>query len=355
MTADQRAAKTLERFLKEIGPSRAVESFLSEHGNVRTKCAYAMELVEYKRWLTDRGIKFGWDELPKDNLRCVYESRPIDVEAKRTHMDWLKTYLNVYMMGKGYSLSKRKIASVAIREFYEANDSPLFGHLKEAEGKEAASPPPLEPDDIRKVLLAMSGRFRMPLLIEWQSSIEINRVIDMDWSFALKDGVASPVKVSLFGRKRHKKPYSTFLGAESYALLKSYARVMPSYEAVCDNFHSAVRRLSASGELKNPDMGSWHTHYLRHSFKTEAEHAEAKSGIIEYFMGHKGGIKWVYDHRDEIHPEDYEKEYRKIEPHVSLHPNEATIRESYAEREQSLLKRVTSLEQRLERMVSGQP
>jgi hypothetical protein len=43
----------------------------------------------------------------------------------------------------------------------------------------------------------------------------------------------------------------------------------------------------------------------------------------------------------------------KIEPYVSLHPTEVAVRESYEEREQALLKRVVSLEQRLERMASS--
>ena len=56
------------------------------------------------------------------------------MDAKRTHMDWLRRYLNVYLIDRGYSEAKRKLASAAVRLFYEANDSPLFGHPKEPRG-----------------------------------------------------------------------------------------------------------------------------------------------------------------------------------------------------------------------------
>lgn len=49
-------------------------------------------------------------------------------------MDWLRRYLNVYLIDRGYSEAKRKLASAAVRLFYEANDSPLFGHPKEPRG-----------------------------------------------------------------------------------------------------------------------------------------------------------------------------------------------------------------------------
>lgn len=179
-TEDQRNERALNRFLKEIGPSRAVERFLTNHGNVKTKRTYAMQLVEYKRWLVKEGVALGWDELPRDNLRCIFESGPTDVETKRTHMDWLRRYLNVYLIERGHSEIKRKIASCVVREFYGENDSPLFGHLKEAEQKPRQAPKPLTAEDIRKVLLALPDRFRTPLLVEWQSGIEINRVIEMD-------------------------------------------------------------------------------------------------------------------------------------------------------------------------------
>jgi hypothetical protein len=52
---------------------------------------------------------------------------------------------------------------------------------------------------------------------------------------------------------------------------------------------------------------------------------------VEYFMGHDGGIEQVYDDRDELHPEDFEKAYTKIEPHVSLDYTESVLKEKSEE------------------------
>lgn len=77
VTADERAEKNIARFLREVGPSKAVERFLSGYGRVRTRSAYIVELVEYKRWLANEGVTLPWDELPVDNLRLVYGSGPM--------------------------------------------------------------------------------------------------------------------------------------------------------------------------------------------------------------------------------------------------------------------------------------
>lgn len=72
VSADERAERNVARFLKEVGPSMAVERLLSGYGRVRTRSAYVVELVEYKRWLAKEEVALGWDELPRDNLRLVY-------------------------------------------------------------------------------------------------------------------------------------------------------------------------------------------------------------------------------------------------------------------------------------------
>lgn len=97
---------------------------------------------------------------------------------------------------------------------------------------------------------------------------------------------------------------------------------------------------------------SWHTHALRHSFETEASHAGVKAEIRDFFLGHIGGIQWVYNHRDELHQDDLVKEYVKIEPYVSLNPNETTLRGEYEERERVLLKRLLALEEKVSRWAS---
>jgi integrase len=335
--------RALENFLRELGPSPCVERFLGGYGNVRTKTAYAGHLAMYLRWLKQKGVALTPDQLVQDNLRAVFESAPTDVLAKRKHTDLLGEYINSYLIERGLGDSTRNIAVAAIRGFYQANDSPLFGHWRVALQKPTAPPPPLHAEDIRKVLLAMPTRFRTPLVVAWQSGIEINRILQMDWSFALDR--EPPVKVELQGRKRHRKAYATFIGKESVEHLRLLRPMpMPDYTAMAKHLHMAARKAGTAGMLKNPDLRSWHPHALRHSFETEASHAGVKAEVRDFFLGHVSGIMWTYNHRDELHPEDLVREYEKIEPLVSLTPDEQTVRTEFQEREKTLQKRLEAAE-----------
>lgn len=330
MTAEKKAQNALDGFLAEIGPSKAVERFLSGYGNVRTKAAYACELALYFRWLKGKGVTLSPDALVTDNLECVYESKPTDVLAKRRHTDLLNEYVNVHLIQREDSESKRSLAAAAIRSFYESNDSALFGHWKRAEQKPKAPLPPLRAEDIRKVLQAMPMRIRTPLVVAWQSGIEINRVLEMDWSFVV--GKAGPLKVELTGRKGHRKGYFTFIGNDSLEHLRLLGpRGMPGYAAVRSNFRATARKLGQKGLLENPDLRSWTPHKLRHSFETEASHAGVKAKVRDYFQGHIEGIHWTYNHRDELHEGDLVREYMKLEPFVSLDQTGVVLKGEFEE------------------------
>ncbi|MDG7047619.1 MAG: hypothetical protein JRN61_01415 [Nitrososphaerota archaeon] len=352
MTAADKAKRAFEHDLSRIGNSPAVERFLNGYSNFRTKQVYAGNLVNYFEWLkTAKGVSMTPDELIKDNLKAVYSSDATDITQKRKHTDWMSEYVNSYMIQEGLSDQSRTLARVSITMFYKSNDSTLFGYFRMGERPPRAPAPALYADDIRRVLLSLSPRMRTPLVIEWQSGIEINRVLEMDWSFAFDK--APPVKVELYGRKKHRLQYSTFIGHDGLELLKQTGGRMPTTEALRRALHTAVRRTLG---LKNSNIRSWHSHALRASFETEASHAGVKAEIRDYFMGHLTGIQWTYNHRDELHPEDLVAEYRKIEPYVSLNPNAAVVREeldNVRARDAELIKRVESLEKTVERVLAS--
>jgi integrase len=120
-----------------------------------------------------------------------------------------------------------------------------------------------------------------------------------------------------------------------------------NYDWIDDQFRGVALKLHKEGLVVNGNPKSWHTHALRHSFETEASHAGVKAEIRDYFLGHVGGIRWVYNHRDEVHPEDLVKEYLRIEPYVSLEQTQTAVRKEYEDREMILIKRLAALEERV--------
>jgi integrase len=348
MGAERKAEQSLASKLREIGPSPAVDRFLRKYGNVRTKATYALELALYLRWLKSKGVSTSPDGLVEDNLRCVFESKPTDVSTKRRHTDLLSEYVNSYLVEKDYSEQKRACAASAIRGLYKSNDSPLFGDYAMAQQAPEAPAKPLYPEDIRKVLKAMPVRCRAPLVVAWQTGIEINRVLSMKFP----EGGAPPLKVELYGRKGHRKAYWTYAGADSLEHLKLVREGgFSGYGTTLRSLHRAARRLGKTGLLKNPDLASWHPHALRHSFSTECSHAGVKPEVREFFMGHVSGIAWVYQH-PELHEADILAEYRKVEPYVSLDYTEAALRGEYDEREANIIKELVDLRRKVDRLLS---
>jgi integrase len=327
----------IRRALEQIGPSEGVTRFLSKYGNVRTKAVYVEHLKLWFMWLRRKGVELSPDELLRDNLQCVFESGPTDVGTKRRHTDWLNDFVNSYMVERGSSESHRREAAAAVKMFYKRNDSLLFGDFAIASGPLTAPPKALKAVDIRKVLLALPAHIRTPLTVEWQSGIEISRVLGLRWA-DLGDLDAVPHRIDLFGRKMHRKPYFTYIGKDSIEHIAMLERkgdflfqgkfgATTSREWLNHRLQYSAAKLMEGGLIDKYPMRSWTTHRLRHSFKSEAEHAGIQSSIVEFWMGHNGGIEAAYDDRHQVHEEDFVREHRKVEPYVSLNQSETVIEE----------------------------
>ena len=50
------AARELERYRVEIGPSEAVDRFIRSYSKVRVRKTYAFHLMLYFRWLREKGV-----------------------------------------------------------------------------------------------------------------------------------------------------------------------------------------------------------------------------------------------------------------------------------------------------------
>ncbi|MGA2665113.1 MAG: site-specific integrase [Nitrososphaerales archaeon] len=364
----------IKKALEQLGNGEAVRRFFSSYGNARTKRAYCTHLASYFAWLREtKGVTMDPDQLVKDNLINIYRSEPEDVASKRKHRGLLEEYVNEEMVRQGFAEMSRMVLASAVSNFYSKNDSPLFGKVTVSRGAARIPPKPLEASDIRTVLKALPIQTRTPLLCMWQSSCEINRILGLRWKDL--DGFATgayPVRLQFYGRKRHRKAYHTYLGRDSVQALKLWAerwREIMGRDPASEDlvFVSIVQtgmeetwlgremrrmalRLHKQGLIKNGDPASWHTHYLRHNFKTEASHAKIEADAVEFFMGHLAGIQWVYNHTAESHEEDLIAQYEKLEPFVSLDYTETTMRTDFESREKMYLNRVLSLEKTVEEL-----
>ncbi len=365
------AARCVERYVREIGRSECVRRFLQCYAKVRVQKVYAFHLLLYFRWLKKNGVNMSPDELVVDNLRCIYRSEPEDVATKRKHRALLEDYLNQEL--GHYSESHRRLAMAAVKGYYEHSDSPLFGKVSVAAQQAVVPDRALSAEDIRQVLRALPLAIRTPLLCVWQSSCEINRVLALRWKDleGLKRG-EYPLQLSFYGRKRHRKQYYTFLGRDAIHHLKLWrekweelvgrppqpddlvfmGKRRKGMELAWINaqFKSTALKMARQGLVENDSAGSWHSHMLRHSFKTESEHAGIKSGIAEFWMGHSGGIAQVYDNRDEVHEQDFIEAYKKLEPHVSLDCTETVMTERFDEERKSWISEIASLRQEVARL-----
>lgn len=353
--------------------NESVRRFMSRYGKLSTKYCYLNRLDYHMRWLKESaGVTLSPDELISDNLSCVFKSPdPTEVKAKRRHTDLLSSCVNDYMVKRGYALNNRSgMASVMI-EFYKANDSPLFGDFRVSNENPPDPPKPLLSEDIRAVLRDLPIQLRTPALCAWQSGCEVNRILALRWG-QLGPLDQSPLKLEFVGRKHHRRPYFTFLGADSVKALRSWRgfwEELMGREPLAEDLvflgkrggpqsqgwlnyqlKRAAKRLVKQGLVKDGNPRSWHVHYLRHSFESEASHAEVKAEIRDFFEGHLGGIMWVYNQRAELHPDDLEREYLRLEPFVSMEFDETTVRREYETRERALRSEFEALRQDWERL-----
>jgi integrase len=192
----------------------------------------------------------------------------------------------------------------------------------------------------------------------WQSGCEVGKILSLKWGDLQEVEPGRRSALEFVGRKRHRRAYFTFLGRDSTEALRLWRGrwaeligrepgpedlvFLGKFKGPLDrawlnvSLKRMAKRLSERGLISNGHPASWHTHYLRHSFKTEGEHAKVQSGLIEYFMGHLEGISWVYDNRDQVHEQDFSEAYTRLEPYVSLDFNEATAKEEMKNREKLL-------------------
>jgi len=347
-----RLKRAAENDLNEIGRnSKAVRRWIDQYTLPTTRATYTSHLKLFLRWLREmKKIGLTPDELVRDNLICVFKSQPEDAETKRKHTDWLSEYINVHLAERGLSDSKRMNVAATVAGFYKANDSPLFGNFRVS--KNGGSTPTKIPrtEDIRKVLGALPLRIRAPFLLQWQSGTEIDKILSLRWEDLKKLDEEYPLKLAFNGRKSQRRSYFSFLGRDSIDTLKALRGDLKEgrvFRSLKDNdnpadlgwLNSRLKAMAVSlekaGLIEEYPADSWRSHVFRHSFSTSCAEAGVKPEIREYWLGHTSGVAWVYQH-PELHEGDYLEEYKRIEPYLSLNPDERELRRDLEKKEANL-------------------
>ena len=328
-------------------------------------------------WLRSvKRVQLSPGELVKENLRNVYESGPLEVERKRMHTDWLEDYLAVDgpLAGKGNKY--KRLVAAAVRSFYTRNDSPLFGDFKVPEDNyEERRSRPISVEEAIKLINLLPFRAKVVAVCQLQSGIRITELLRLKYK-EIEEGLEKgrlPLKVPL--RNDNGREYFTYLGEDSVNLLKLYLQHRGSLtgrkikqdeyifipeqketrkteplkrDFIQRQILRTVLRSGLSERNSHKDLTwrqNYHTHAFRHIFRTECAHAGIPNEIAEFWMGHDRGVEYIYNHRDKFHEEDFETEYRKVEPYLSI------TKPAAAQPEQQ--ERVKLLEERLARMESA--
>lgn len=299
-------------------------------------------LKGYAEWLrsTEKMPKGGLDALIEENQR---NQQAPEIGTRIQHLEWADTFLNEVLVGK-VGDCRRKQIRYAIASFYGANFSPLQGELRVALHDIPKRKKGILPEEVRRVLLALPFPQRLPLLLQWQSGLNIHMVLCLRWADV--NLTTSPMKLDFEGRKTNRHPFWTLCGRDSVEGLRLWRRVqaeflerkqvdadlvfmtrrwaLPEPSYLNRLMQTAARRLASEGLVKSPPP-NFTTHSLRRCFKSTAMHLGSDRDAVEFMMGHSptANMSARYDCRSDTLPQDFFDLYEKLEPHLSLSPHPA--------------------------------
>lgn len=339
-----------------------VDRWLGNYGSFDTRHVYSYAFFRYASWL--RSVKDAGltpSKLVEQNLKNIYESKPLDVATKRKHTDWLLEFINTEAKTADgvWVKSGKWIKSVvtATRTFYEANDSPLQGKMRiplpVLYRKRTKS---MTIEQARKLISILPFRTKVIAILQLKSGMRISEVLNLKWVDVKEryNAKECPLRIDLINDNG--KQYYTFLDSEAIEYLRQYLayreklvgrkieeneyifiaeyigpelRLKPlDRDSVGRQFYETAKTKGLVANNNDHEVRSYksefRSHGLRHVFKTETVRAGAELAlprvdlIVEFFMGHDKGVQEIYDHNSEFHPELFSSTYGKVTPYLSL-------------------------------------
>lgn len=286
--------------------------------------SYITAFGHFKRWLDEHGGALAG--LTPDEL--VEYQKNTDNGTQYDILDLVQTWAQGLRTpdGRDWRLASKKGCYAAIRSFFSHNRAPLPRDPFTLRSDTPDSEGTLTIENIRDVALASKPVYRAVFLSMFQGALDLQGFIHWnmhgweDLQQALRDPHVDTVKIRLPKRKRSRKPFHTFIGADAIKAIRDYLPTRPQDADEEAIFYSQYKtplqkstlqhywldRLTKLGLIKRrPGTGSQrygkNLHELRDVWRSQWEKSPAKASIAEFCMGHM------------IDPLEYNKAYKDEE------------------------------------------
>lgn len=327
----------------------AAKRYLARYTD-RTHEEYARALAFFFNWLKRmKGITLTPTEFLNTQFKKGKSNR---IEERRWAANLAIEFCRDNPDFQDLSGTHMRLHWTVIKGFFDASEVTLCNAknpLGRKSGRRKYKPKPLSREDAKKILAVLNQRDRCIALIMVQSGLSIGDVLRkfnfmLDYIQARIRAGAERIKIEFDERKGNGFSYFTFISQDAIQELRKWliqrerwiqktglaaeaekaifisltgrTMTVPKFER---NFQNQLYR----SKLKTGAYGIV-SHQLRKVFKTESSPPERgiDSRIVEFMLGHKGGLEAVgntYDESPQIYERTIEKEYQKLEPYINLY------------------------------------
>jgi len=301
-----------------------------------TRKTYQSCLFKFFDWLKkSKKMNVTPIEAINENFELNKKSKPLEMSK------WSFLVLEYINSLKGSPTYKLQVAKV-IQSFFKHNGSPLQNFSIPITDEFYPPRLDLSLENVKLILPYLNDLNATIVLCLLYSGMRINEFLSLKAENIIIKGDFIQIPLKRFGKLSRAKISGsgfTLLGGEALNKLKPYLKksgqiFSTTARSVERAMISAAKKagLLIETEKKTPsnriiwqvkwgndlietDAHPFHPHALRALFKTEASHIGIPEELSEFWMGHAGGIKAVYDKRGTIHFEDHLTNYKKLVNH----------------------------------------
>ncbi|MEM2931141.1 MAG: site-specific integrase [Thermoproteota archaeon] len=300
-----------------------------------TRSEYLGKLYAYFRWLWEKKrVKATPSEFFQEHVLNVWKSDPADLDTKRRHRLLLEEYVGLKGPLRDRQNAYRRHVAKVVASFYRVNECPLPGQIA------IVNRPDRGTRKVHQIGLRQAAKFIRILPPDKQAAYLCALYSGMrpNELFSLKVGdlkwqprPAPVIRVNLVNKKGDRAsdyihPYHTYIGGLAMQRLTQLLRARkakpsePLFRFSVDSLQrtaSIYAQTHGFAQNKARDVGwrqPFHIYAMRKLFATLAtEAAGMPERYVEYFLGHKGGVKEIYNRKEELYPQKFLKHYLRLQ------------------------------------------